>query len=232
MPSLKFKNLAGTPLESAEMGARIFCVGHNYQDHAKETGQPSAPEFPNFFTRFSSSFVIGDDDIITPKVSSRHDYEGELVVVIGKAGRHIPEESALEYVYGYAVGMDGSVRDWQKRTSQFTLGKNFDKSGAISAEITPSSALPVGAHGLKLQTRLNGELLQDGNTADMVFGVAKLIATLSTVLEIHPGDIILTGTPAGVGMARDPRIFLKAGDVLEVSIEGIGTLKNRIIDEV
>ncbi|MBM3617948.1 MAG: fumarylacetoacetate hydrolase family protein [Alphaproteobacteria bacterium] len=231
MPHLHFSNLAGTPLETAEIGVRIFCVGHNYQEHAKETGQAAAPEFPNFFTRFASSFVMGDEDIVTPKVSARHDYEGELVVVIGKSGRHIPEASALEHVYGYTVGMDGSVRDWQRRTSQFTLGKNFDKSGAISGKIVPADALPAGAHGLKLQTRLNGELLQDGNTADMVFGVAKLVSTLSTVLEIQPGDLILTGTPAGVGMARDPRVFLKAGDVMEVSIEGIGTLKNRIVAE-
>lgn len=231
MPHLHFKGLENTPLAVANIGARIFCVGHNYQDHAKETGQAAAPEFPNFFVRFASSLVMSGEDIITPKVSSRHDYEGELVVVIGKSGRHIPAESALDYVYGYTVGMDGSVRDWQKRTTQFTLGKNFDRSGAVSSEIIPAEKLPAGADGLKLQTRLNGELLQDGNTADMVFGVADLVSTLSTVMEIQAGDLIFTGTPAGVGMARNPRVFLKDGDELEVSIEGIGVLKNRILAE-
>lgn len=231
MSHLHFTGLKDTSLAGVDIGARIFCVGHNYQEHAKETGQAAAPEFPNFFTRFASSLVMSDEDIISPKVSTRHDYEGELVVVIGKAGRHIPIESALDYVYGYAIGMDGSVRDWQKRTSQFTLGKNFDRSGAISNHITPAAELPAGAHGLKLQTRLNGELLQDGDTADMVFGVAQLVSTLSTVMEIQPGDLIFTGTPAGVGMARDPRVFLKNGDELEVFIEGIGTLKNRIVAE-
>lgn len=231
MPRLTFTHLENTPLAGVDIGARIFCVGHNYQDHAKETGQASAPEFPNFFTRFASSLVGSDEDIITPKVSARHDYEGELVIVIGKAGRHINVESALEHIYGYTIGMDGSVRDWQKRTSQFTLGKNFDRSGAISSVITPAAEVPDGAHGLSLKTRLNGELLQDGNTADMVFGAAQLVSTLSTVLEIQPGDLIFTGTPAGVGMARDPRVFLKDGDMLEVSIEGLGTLKNRIVAE-
>lgn len=228
---LRFDELQGTPLDGVDIGKRIFCVGHNYQDHAKETGQAAAPEFPNFFTRFASSLVAGGEDIVTPNISQRHDYEGELVIVIGKAGRHLSVESALGYIYGYTIGMDGSVRDWQKRTSQFTLGKNFDKSGAISSSITLAEDLPAGASGLKLQTRLNGEILQDGNTADMVFNVAQLVSTLSTVLEIQPGDIIFTGTPAGVGMARDPRIFLKSGDVLEVSIDGLGVLKNRVVAE-
>lgn len=210
---------------------RIFCVGHNYQDHAKETGALAAPEYPNFFTRFASSLVADDADIVTPRLSQRHDYEAEMVVVIGKKGRHIPVEKALDHVVGYTVGMDGSVRDWQKRTSQFTLGKNFDKSGSLLTRGILASELPPGAKGLSLQTRLNEELLQDGNTADMVFDVATLVSTLSAAMEIQPGDIIFTGTPAGVGMARDPRVFLKPGDVLITSLEQVGMLKNFIVAE-
>lgn len=213
-----------------EAGARIFCVGHNYHDHAKETGA-SAPETPNIFVRFTSSLVVDDADLVLPRASDKYDYEAELVAVIGKAGRHIPVERALEHVLGYTVGMDGSIRDWQKRTTQFTLGKNFDKSGAIASHVVPADDVPKGAKGLSIQTRLNGELLQDGNTGEMVFGVAQLISTLSTVLEIQPGDLIFTGTPAGVGIGRDPKIALKAGDELEITIERIGTLKNRIVAE-
>lgn len=229
--TLHFRNLENTTLAGIPIGQRIFCVGHNYHDHARETGQESAPAHPNIFVRFASSLVMEGEDIVLPKVSDRLDYEAELVVVIGKSGRHIPEATALEHVYGYTIGMDGSVRDWQKRTTQFTLGKNFDQSGSILSEIIPASQLPANASGLAIQTRLNGALLQDGNTADMVFNPTALIATLSTALTLQPGDLIFTGTPAGVGMARNPRVFLKAGDTLEISIEGIGTLKNRIVAE-
>ncbi len=210
--------------------ARVLCVGLNYRDHAIEGSQP-IPEFPVFFVRFPSSFVRHGEQLILPKVSTRYDYEAELAVVIGKAGRHIPREQALSHVRGYTIGMDGSVRDWQKRTPQWTLGKNFDKSGAIGPELVDAAKLPPGAAGLAVQARINGELLQNGNTTDMIFHVAELISTLSTCMELQPGDVILTGTPAGVGFARKPPVYLKAGDKVEITIEKIGTLANTVIAE-
>lgn len=210
--------------------SRILCVGLNYRDHAAE-GKQAIPETPVFFIRFPSSFVGHRESLIAPKLSSKYDYEAELAVVIGKAGRHISKEVALEHVLGYTIGFDGSVRDYQKRTPQWTLGKNFDESGALGPEIIMADALPEGAAGLSVQTRLNGEIMQDGNTSDMIFSVASLIAALSEVMTLEPGDVILTGTPAGVGFARTPPVYLKSGDAVETIIEGIGTLSNSIISE-
>lgn len=210
--------------------SRILCVGLNYTDHAKEGNQP-IPETPVYFTRYPSSFVGHRASLMAPRLSTKFDFEGELGVVIGKPGRHISKESALDHVFGYTIGFDGSVRDYQKRTSQWTLGKNFDDSGAIGPELVSADELPTGARGLKIQTRLNGELMQDGSTADMIFDIATLVATLSEVMTLHPGDILLTGTPAGVGFARKPPVYLKDGDHVEVSIECIGTLSNSVTGE-
>jgi 2-keto-4-pentenoate hydratase/2-oxohepta-3-ene-1,7-dioic acid hydratase in catechol pathway len=210
--------------------SRILCVGLNYRDHAAE-GKQAIPETPVFFIRFPSSFVGHRESLIAPKLSTKYDFEAELAVVIGKPGRHIAPENALEHVLGYTIGFDGSVRDYQKRTPQWTLGKNFDESGALGPEIVMADTLPEGAAGLSVQTRLNGEIMQDGNTSDMIFTVASLIAALSEVMTLEPGDTILTGTPAGVGFARTPPIYLKAGDNIETIIEGIGTLTNSVIAE-
>lgn len=214
----------------ASPSSKILCVGLNYRDHAREGNQP-IPEFPVFFVRFPSSFVAHGEKLIAPRVSKRYDYEAELAVVIGKTARHVSKEEALQYVFGYTAAMDGTMRDFQKRSPQWTLGKNFDASGALGPEITAADALPPGAYGLSVQARVNGALLQDGNTADMIFDVATLIATLSQCLTLHPGDILLTGTPAGVGFARTPPVYLQPGDTVEVSIEGIGTLRNRVVGE-
>lgn len=210
--------------------SRILCVGLNYTDHAKEGNQP-IPETPVFFTRFPSSFVGHRASLIAPRLSTKYDYEGELAVVIGKPGRHILRENALEHVLGYTIGFDGSVRDYQKRASQWTLGKNFDDSGALGPEIVTADELPAGARGLAIQTRLNGEVMQDGTTADMIFDISTLLATLSEVMTLQPGDILLTGTPAGVGFVRKPPVYLTDGDSVEVSIEGIGTLSNSVAGE-
>lgn len=209
---------------------KIICVGLNFTDHAKEQNA-ELPAHPVFFTRFPSSFVTENEALVVPKVSSKYDYEVELVIVIGKTCRHVKEADALDVVYGYTVANDGSVRDYQKRTHQWTLGKSFDKSAAILTTVTPKEKLPAGAKGLKMTTTINGKVMQNGNTSDMIFGVEKLIADLTEVMTLNAGDIILTGTPAGVGMAQNPYLWMKAGDTVEVAIEGIGTLKNSVVAE-
>lgn len=206
---------------------KIICVGLNYTDHAKEGNQP-IPEHPVFFIRYHSSFVAHERSLIAPRNSNRYDYEAELAVIIGKTARHVPKEQALDYVFGYTCAMDGTMRDFQKRTPQWTQGKNFDNSGALGPDIVTPGELPPGARGLKIQSRLNGRLMQDGNTADMIFDVAAIISALSDTMTLSPGDVILTGTPAGVGFARTPPVYLKAGDTVEVFIEGIGTLINKV----
>lgn len=213
-----------------EATSKIICVGLNYTDHAKEGNQP-IPEFPVFFIRYPSSFVAHAQPLIAPVNSNRYDYEAELAVIIGKTARHVAKSRALEHVFGYTTAMDGTMRDFQKRTPQWTQGKNFDSSGALGPEIVTAGELPPGASGLRIQSRVNGELMQDGNTGDMIFDVATLIAALSATMTLSPGDVILTGTPAGVGFARTPPVYLKPGDRVEVSIEGIGSLVNTVAAE-
>ncbi len=228
--------LADQPLSApdaavpATIASKILCVGVNYHEHAAE-GKMPPPEFPNFFVRYISSLVANDEPIFLPRVSTKLDFEAELVIVIGRGGRYIPRESALDYVLGYTTGMDGSVRDYQKRTSQFTLGKNFDRSGALGPWIVTPDEVQEGAKGLKVQSRINGQLMQDGNTAEMIFDTAAIVSAASEAMTLQPGDVIFTGTPSGVGFARKPPVFLKGGDIVEVSVEGIGTLKNRVAAE-
>lgn len=209
---------------------KILCVGLNYRDHAAEGGKP-VPDYPVFFSRFSHTLVGHNHALIRPKASDKFDYEGELAVIIGKKAHHLTKENALEAVAGYSIFHDGSIRDFQVRTPQWTLGKNFDATGGFGPEIVTRDELPEGAHGLSLVTKLNNEVLQNGNTADCVFDVATLLVTLTEVMTLVPGDVIITGTPAGVGFARNPRKFMKAGDVCEITIEGIGTLRNTVTDE-
>ncbi|HVN41584.1 MAG TPA: fumarylacetoacetate hydrolase family protein [Steroidobacteraceae bacterium] len=210
---------------------RVICVGLNYADHAAESHLKTAPPFPSLFTRFRESFVGHGEALQRPRVSEQFDYEGELVAVIGMRGRHIPAERALEHVAGYTLFNDGSIRDYQMRTTQWTIGKNFDRSGACGPELVTADELPPGAHGLQLRTRLNGRTMQDANTRDMIFNVARLVHECSLAFELAPGDMLVTGTPAGVGYARKPPVFMKAGDVCEIEVEGIGTLRNPVEDE-
>ncbi|MBN8532199.1 MAG: fumarylacetoacetate hydrolase family protein [Alphaproteobacteria bacterium] len=209
---------------------KIICVGLNYRDHAIE-GKQEIPTVPVFFLRLASSMVAHGQDLWLPKVSSKYDYEAELAVVIGKRGRHVPKEKALELVAGYTLCNDGSVRDYQKRTAQWTMGKNFDKSGSLGPEIVTADELPVGAKGLKVRSILNGQVMQDGNTDDMIFDIATLVSQLTEVMTLEPGDIISTGTPAGVGFARTPPVWMKAGDTVEIEIEKIGKLINKVVTE-
>lgn len=206
---------------------RILCVGKNYYDHAIEMGGPP-PENPNIFMRTVQSLVGHRQSIVCPSASQQYDYEGELAVIIGKGGRRIPAERALAHVAGYTCFLDGSVRDFQKHS--FTAGKNFDSSGACGPWLVPASEVP-DPQNLELTTRINGEVVQQSNTARMMRGVAEIIAYLSTFTHLEPGDVIATGTPAGVGAARTPPKWLKAGDTVEVEIERIGVLVNTVIAE-
>lgn len=209
---------------------KILCVGLNYADHAKESHM-EAPDFPTVFARFNNNILPHGAALVRPDASEMFDYEGELVAVIGKPGRAIARERALDHVAGYTVFNDGSIRDYQLRTNQWTIGKNFDDTGAMGPGFVTADEVPEGARGLRLQTRLNGEVLQDASTDDLIFSVADLVALLSTGMRLMPGDLIVTGTPSGVGMARDPKLFMKPGDVCEVEIEGVGLLRNQVVAE-
>jgi acylpyruvate hydrolase len=209
---------------------KIICVGLNYRDHSAESGFKQ-PDYPTLFTRFATSLVGHNAPVVRPKVSDKFDYEGELVAVIGQGGRHISRQRALDHVAGYSLFNDVSVRDYQFKSPQWTVGKNFDGTGPFGPVFVTADELPAGAKGLRLQTRLNGQIMQDANTSDMVFDVATLIAIISEAITLESGDVIVTGTPSGVGQSRKPPVFMKAGDRVEVEIEKIGILSNPVVDE-
>lgn len=209
---------------------KALAIGLNYRDHAAES-HFELPRYPVVFPRYPSSWVAHGQPLVKPLASEQYDYEAELVAVIGRAGRRIPREQALAHVAGYSLFNDGSVRDFQLRTHQWTLGKNFDASGAFGPVFVTADELPPGAAGLRIACRLNGQTLQDGNTRDMIFDVAALVAACSEAMTLQPGDILITGTPAGVGMARQPPLWMKAGDTCEVDVEGIGVLRNPVVQE-
>jgi 2-keto-4-pentenoate hydratase/2-oxohepta-3-ene-1,7-dioic acid hydratase in catechol pathway len=209
--------------------AKAIAAGLNYIDHAAES-KFDPPAYPVLFHRFPSSWVGHNQPLVRPHVSTQFDYEGELLVVIGKAGRYIDKAKALDHVAGYSLFNDGSIRDYQFKSAQWMMGKNFDRSGSFGPEFVTADELPAGATGLKLQTRLNGTVLQDANTRDMIFDVATLVSVCSEPFALQPGDIIIAGTPSGVGLARKPQVFMKAGDVCEVEIEGVGLLSNPVVD--
>ncbi len=210
---------------------KIVCIGLNYRDHAAESGVP-VPTEPILFSKYPTALLGHGAPIVLPRVSQEVDYEAELVAVIGRKGRHIPRQRAFEYVGGYAVGHDVSARDWQlnKPGKQWMAGKTFDTFAPVGPElVTPDE---VGdPHNLGIRLRLNGQTMQDSNTSQLVFGVDELIAYLSQVFTLEPGDLIFTGTPPGVGMARKPPVWLKPGDTVEVEIDRLGTLKNTVVAE-
>jgi len=217
-------------LAPIERPGKIVCVGLNYADHTKESPYEQ-PDYPTFFPRFSTTLIGHGEAIVRPQASEQLDYEGELAVIIGTRGRHISRENALAHVAGYSIFNEASVRDYQFKSPQWTIGKNFDATGAFGPAFVSADELPAGARGLALTTRLNGKVEQQGNTADMVFDVAQLIAVLSEAVTLEPGDVIVTGTPAGIGWARRPMLFMQPGDVCTVEIEGLGTLSNPIAAE-
>lgn len=206
--------------------ARVICVGLNYRAHAAEGGR-DVPDYPSIFGRWTASLVAGG--VPVPCIDPKMDYEGELGVIIGKQTINATEANALDHVLGYCCFNDISARDYQRHTSQFTPGKNGDRSGPIGPIITADETGDPG-EGWHLQTRLNGKVMQDSTTANMVFSVPKIIAYLSGIMTLFPGDVIASGTPEGVGYARKPPVFMKPGDVVEVEIEHVGTLSNPITD--
>jgi 2-keto-4-pentenoate hydratase/2-oxohepta-3-ene-1,7-dioic acid hydratase in catechol pathway len=209
---------------------KLICIGLNYADHSAESGF-QVPTYPTVFARYMNSLVAHGAPIIRPVVSEQLDYEGELAVIIGKGGRHIGAEAALDHVAGYSIFNDASIRDYQFKSPQWTIGKTFDGTGAFGPEFVTADELPAGAKGLRLQTRLNGKVVQDANTDDLIFGVADLIVILSEAITLAPGDVIVSGTPSGVGLARKPPLWMAPGDVCEVEIDGIGILSNPIAQE-
>lgn len=209
---------------------KIICVGVNYRPHIEEMGR-EVPEHPVVFVRFPGSLVGHEEPIVRPAVSEQFDFEGELAVVIGRRARHVSRESALDYVAGYCCFLDGSVRDWQRHTPQFTPGKNFQSSGAMGPFLVTGD--DVGdPSALGLTTRVNGKVMQRGQVSELVFNIPFLIEYCSTFAELQPGDVIATGTPGGVGAARTPPVWLGSGDVVEVEIPGVGLLRNTVVDEV
>jgi 2-keto-4-pentenoate hydratase/2-oxohepta-3-ene-1,7-dioic acid hydratase in catechol pathway len=209
---------------------KIVCMGLNYADHAKEGGN-ARPEYPSFFMRGPSSLTAHLNPIVRPRVSDKLDYEAELAFVIGKKARHLTLENALDCVAGYSIFNDGSIRDYQRKTNQWTIGKNFDQTGAFGPWLVTPDELPLGCDGLNIQSRLNGKIMQNANTKDFLWGVAETIVLISECMTLEPGDVVITGTPAGVGYARTPPVFMKAGDICEIEIESIGVLSNTIVDE-
>lgn len=209
---------------------KIVCVGLNYADHTKESPY-AQPDYPTLFPRWNSSLTAHNKPLIRPRVSDSLDYEGEMAVVLKSGGRHISKEDALSHVAGYALFNEGSVREYQFISPQWTVGKNFDDTGAFGPVLVTADELPAGGKGLLLETRVNGKVVQSANTNDMLFDVATIISTLSEAVTLEAGDVIVSGTPAGVGFGMNPKVYLKAGDVVEVSIEGIGKLVNPVVDE-
>jgi 2-keto-4-pentenoate hydratase/2-oxohepta-3-ene-1,7-dioic acid hydratase in catechol pathway len=215
------------------MPEKNICVGINYPDRSAEyKDSREAPKYPNLFCRFATSIVGTEQPIVRPKVSEKFDYEGEVILVIGKEGRHVPRESALSSIGGLTLGNEGSVRDWLRHgTLNVTQGKNFDRSGSVGPWIVTTDELDP-AKPLHLMTRVNGELRQEDSTDRLTWGFAWLINYISTFATLRPGDLIWTGTPTVAGVHRNPSVWLKPGDVVEVEVPEIGILRNRVVDEM
>ena len=209
---------------------KLLCLGLNYAGHAKEGGH-EVPTYPGVFMRALTSLMAAGEPMVRPRVSDQLDFEAELMLIIGKAGRNITEAGALDHVFGYTVFNDGSVRNFQRKSSQWTPGKNFDGTGPIGPIVVTPDEVPPGADGLRILSRLDGEIMQDSNTSDMIFSVARTIAIISEFTTLEPGDLIAFGTPQGVGYARTPPVFMKPGQTIEIEIEGIGVLANPVVAE-
>jgi 2-keto-4-pentenoate hydratase/2-oxohepta-3-ene-1,7-dioic acid hydratase in catechol pathway len=209
---------------------KIVCMGLNYADHAKEGGN-ARPDYPSFFLRGATSMVGHHSPIVRPKASTQLDYEAELAVIIGQRARHLTAANALSCVAGYSCFNDASIRDYQRKANQWTIGKNFDGTGPFGPWMVTPDELPPGCEGLRIQSRLNGKVMQDANTKDFLWNVVESLRIITECMTLEPGDVIITGTPAGVGYARTPPVWMAPGDVCEIEIEGIGTLSNPIIDE-
>jgi 2-keto-4-pentenoate hydratase/2-oxohepta-3-ene-1,7-dioic acid hydratase in catechol pathway len=212
---------------------KIICLGLNYLDHVKEGPQKdNIPKFQSIFFRMLTSLTPHLTPLLRPKKSIQFDYEGELIVIIGKRAKHLTMENATDCIAGYACGNEGSIREYQRHTTQWGMGKNFDRTGSIGPWMVTADELPRGGKGLKIETRLNGNTMQSSNTDHFMFPVAESLVYLTEGMTLEPGDVIFTGTPSGVGHARKPEpVWMKAGDTVEVEIQGVGTLRNPIEDE-
>jgi len=210
---------------------KIVCIGRNYAAHAAEGGAET-PTFPEVFFRGATSLVPHQGIIIRPQCSETLDFEGEFAFIIGTGCRHATEDNALDFIAGYTLFNDATIRDYQRFASQWTVGKNFDGTGAFGPELVTSDELPDGLAGLTLTTKLNGELMQEGQVDNLVFPVRKLVTILSECMTLEPGDVVVTGTPAGVGFARKPPLWMKHGDTVEIEVRGLGKLTNTVQDEV
>jgi acylpyruvate hydrolase len=211
---------------------KVICLGLNYLDHVKEgPNRDNVPKFPTIFMRSRTSLVPHGQPIIRPQVTETLDYEAELILVVGKRAKHLTAANALSCIAGYCCGNEGSVREFQRKTTQWDMGKNFDRTGGFGPWLVTADELPPGARGLKIESRLNGEVTQSDNTDNMMFPIVELLVYVTQGMTLEPGDIIFTGTPSGVGQARTPPVFMKNGDICEVEIEGIGVLRNPIVDE-
>lgn len=219
--SLRWRPLLTNP-------GKVIALGLNYADHAAESPY-DRPDYPVLFSRFTTSLVGHGEPVERPLDSDQLDFEGELVAVIGRTARHLSVEDALSTVVGYSLFNDATIRDFQFRTHQWTVGKNFDATGPFGPELVTSEELPPGASGLRLRTTVNDHVVQDANTSDMLFSVAEAVSLLSAAMTLQPGDALVMGTPAGIGFARDPQLFLRPGDTVSITVDDIGTLSNPVI---
>lgn len=231
-PTAQRKDLSGVKLlPPIPDPQKIVCLGLNYADHAKEGGVP-VPKDPVLFSKYATALIGHEDAIVLPLVSKEVDYEAELVIVVGKRGRHLTADEAMEYVAGYTIGHDVSARDWQlkKDGKQWMVGKTFDTFAPTGPVLVTADEVP-DPHSLGIRLRRNGETMQNSNTKQMIFSVGAILAYLSQVFTLEAGDLVFTGTPPGVGFARQPPVFLQAGDIVEVEIDGLGVLRNRVVQE-
>jgi 2-keto-4-pentenoate hydratase/2-oxohepta-3-ene-1,7-dioic acid hydratase in catechol pathway len=230
---------ARRPLKGLKFGlpvarpGKILCLGLNYLEHVKEgTQRDNIPKFPTIFMRCLTSMVPHEQPIIRPKVSEQLDYEAELMLIVGKRAKHLTLANATSCIAGYSCSNEGSVREFQRKTTQWDMGKNFDRTGGFGPWMVTADELPDAGKGLKIESRLNGTVMQSDNTDNMMFPVADMLVYVTQGMTLEPGDIIFTGTPSGVGHARKPNpIWMKNGDVCEIEVEGIGVLRNPIQDE-
>ena len=206
---------------------KVVCLGVNYVDHAKEGGNTVA-DYPTLFFRGATSLLGHGQALRVPPISDKLDFEAELAVVIGSDMRFVSEDQALDHVFGYACFNDATLRDYQKRTSQWTIGKNFDATGGFGPCLVTADEVPAGAVGLHIESRLNGQVMQSANTSDMVFGVTRTLSLLSECLTLEAGDVVVMGTPAGVGYARTPPVWMRSGDRIDIEIEGLGVLSHPV----
>ncbi|MBN8919753.1 MAG: fumarylacetoacetate hydrolase family protein [Rhizobiales bacterium] len=232
-PASAHRDLDGITYGMPVSGPRkVICLGLNYLDHVKEGPQrDNVPKYPSLFFRVLTSLVGHEQPLIVPRASVQLDYEAEMIAVVGRRARDLTMDNALSCIAGYSCGNEGSVREFQRHTTQWTMGKNFDKTGSVGPWLVTADELPPGGIGLSIQTRLNGHVMQSDNTSNMMFPLAETLVYLTKGITLEPGDVIFTGTPSGVGHARKPQVWMKPGDTVEVDIQNIGVLRNPIAAE-